>query len=131
LCDLFKDFHLNPREAFRIIGEQIDGSFELDGETYLIEAKWTNKPIDNQSLGGFHSKIEQKTAWTRGVFISFGGFTDEGISAFGRGRRIVCVSGKDIFDALTNEIPISTMLRKKIRHAAETGEINAPLLSIK
>ena len=29
-----------PRGSFRLIGEQIDGSFHLEGETYLLEAKW-------------------------------------------------------------------------------------------
>jgi hypothetical protein len=40
LQDLFKAFEMDPREPFRLQGEQIDGSFQLDGETYLVEAKW-------------------------------------------------------------------------------------------
>ncbi|WP_344397173.1 hypothetical protein, partial [Streptomyces asiaticus] len=29
-----------PKGAFRLKGEQIDGSFLLNNETYLVEAKW-------------------------------------------------------------------------------------------
>src|ERR1700722_9763873 len=40
LNELFAGFGLAPRGAFRIVGEQIDGSFRLQGHTYLVEAKW-------------------------------------------------------------------------------------------
>lgn len=39
LNNLFNLNGLSPREPFRVVGEQIDGSFELDHEVYLIEAK--------------------------------------------------------------------------------------------
>jgi hypothetical protein len=34
----------SPREASRVVGEQIDGSFELDHEVGLLEAKWHQEP---------------------------------------------------------------------------------------
>ena len=40
LKSLFEVYGLKPREAFRIRREQIDGSFVLAHETYLLEAKW-------------------------------------------------------------------------------------------
>ena len=40
LSDVFAAFGLAPRGSFRIVGEQIDGSFRLHTETYLVEAKW-------------------------------------------------------------------------------------------
>ena len=40
LNELFAGFGLAPRGAFRLVGEQIDGSFKLQGQTYLVEAKW-------------------------------------------------------------------------------------------
>jgi hypothetical protein len=46
LQELFTAFQLNPRSPFKILGEQIDGSLELDKEIYLIEAKWQNAPVD-------------------------------------------------------------------------------------
>lgn len=39
LNKLFLIFGLNPRASFRIVGEQIDGSLDIDNECYLIEAK--------------------------------------------------------------------------------------------
>ena len=37
---LFEAFTLQPRQPFRVVGEQIDGSFQLDGHIYLLESKW-------------------------------------------------------------------------------------------
>ena len=42
---LFKIFELRPRQPFRVVGEQIDGSFELGGQVYLLESKWENHPL--------------------------------------------------------------------------------------
>jgi hypothetical protein len=39
LNDLFAAYGLSPRNPFRLTGEQIDGSFELGQDTYLLEAK--------------------------------------------------------------------------------------------
>ena len=40
LDTMFAVFRLSPRKSFRLVGEQIDGSFELNHNTYLVEAKW-------------------------------------------------------------------------------------------
>jgi len=69
LNKLFELSDLRPREPFRVTGEQIDGSFELDNEIYLVEAKWEKKPLSEQPLMVFREKIEGKSNITRGVFI--------------------------------------------------------------
>jgi hypothetical protein len=86
LKDLFDAFGLAAQEAFRLRGEQIDGSFQLGSDTYLLEAKWHGHPIGVAELHTFHGKIEQKASWTRGLFVSNSGFTDDGLVAFGAGQ---------------------------------------------
>lgn len=127
LKDLFDAFRLNAREPFRLVGEQIDGSFELSGEMYLVEAKWLNKRVGVAELGAFHSKLEQKAHWTRGLFISFQGFTGEGLKAFGRGRRLICMEGRDLYESLRRGMPVDRMIALKVRHAAETGDVFVPI----
>lgn len=121
LRDLFNVYGLEAREPFRLKGEQIDGSFVLQGETYLVEAKWQNNKIGVADLHTFHGKLEQKAAWTRGLFVSNSGFTDEGLEAFGRGKRVICMDGLDLFDTLSRELPLNRVLDRKVRRAAETG----------
>ncbi|ATY34823.1 restriction endonuclease [Sphingomonas psychrotolerans] len=125
---LFDTFYLNARAPFTLVGEQIDGSFQLGHETYLLEAKWQKEPIGVLELHGFHGKVEQKASWARGLFVSFGGFTDVGLQAFGQAaKRVICMEGRDIYEALDRNIPIDTVLERKVRHAAETGLPFAPL----
>jgi hypothetical protein len=127
LTATFEAFRLRPREPFRLMGEQIDGSFELANEIYLVEAKWLNRKVGVAELHTFHGKVDQKAAWARGVFVSFGGFTDEGLHAFGKARRVVGVEGKDLYDAFDRGIGVDDVIARKVRHAAETGEVFAPV----
>ena len=121
LRDLFNVYGLEAREPFRLRGEQIDGSFLLQGETYLIEAKWQAEKTGVADLHTFHGKLEQKAAWTRGLFVSNSGFTEDGLVAFGRAKRVVCMDGLDLFDTLNRELPLNHVLESKVRRAAETG----------
>jgi restriction endonuclease Mrr len=102
-------------------GEQIDGSFQLANDTYLVEAKWQSALTGAADLHAFQGKIEQKAAWTRGLLISNSGFTEDGLVAFGRGKRVICMDGYDLYEALDREIPINRVLERKARRAAETG----------
>jgi len=121
LKELFDAFGLAAREAFRLRGEQIDGSFQLGHETYLLEAKWQNAQTGVADLHTFHGKLEQKASWTRGLFVSNSGFTEDGLAAFGRGKRLVCVDGLDLYDIMHRGLPLGEALERKIRRAAETG----------
>lgn len=118
---LFDAFGLAAREPFTLRGEQIDGSFQLESETYLIEAKWHAQRIGVAELHTFQGKLEQKAAWSRGLFVSDSGFTDEGLAAFGRGKRIICMDGLDLYECLERELPLNHLLSAKVRRAAETG----------
>ncbi len=88
---------------------------------YLVEAKWHGQPIGVAELHTFHGKIEQKAAWTRGLFVSDSGFTEVGLQAFGRGKRVICMDGLDLCEMLEREIPLNYVLERKVRRAAETG----------
>lgn len=122
LNELFKVFQMAPKGSFRNTGEQIDGSFRMDGAYYLMEAKWHSKETPASDLHAFQGKLNGKASWTRGVFISWQGFSSDGLIAFGNGNRIVCISGKDIYQCLKSNIPFPVLLEAKLRHASETGE---------
>jgi len=128
LKGLFDTYSLAAHEPFRLRGEQIDGSFQLASEVYLLEAKWQAEPIGAAELHTFHGKIEQKAAWTRGLFVSNSGFSDDGLAAFGRGKRVICMDGLDLYEILERELSLSQVLERKVRRAAETG---APFVRVR
>jgi restriction endonuclease Mrr len=80
---------------------------QLGRDNFLLEAKWRGQPIGVAEPHVFHGKIEQKTAWTRGLFVSNSGFTADGLATFGL-KRVICMDGLD-------------HLERKVRRAAETG----------
>ena len=121
LIDLFITFGLKGAKAFRNTGEEIDGSFELDNEIYLLEAKWWAKPLGAPELHVFTGKISSKAKWTRGLFVSFEGFTDVGLQAYGRGGAVILMEGKDIYQALQRQVRIDDLVRSKVRAASHSG----------
>jgi hypothetical protein len=128
LKDLFDAFGLRANNAFRLTGEQIDGSFMLCEEVYLLEAKWQNSKVGVADLHGFHGKLGEKADWTRGLFVSFSGFSDEGLEAFGRGKRLICMDGFDISELLSIKLSLRDVLSLKMRRAGETGR---PYISVR
>ena len=67
LKDMFDAYGLSARASFRLVGEQIDGSFVLGDDIYLLEAKWTNDFVDTATLRSFNAKVEDKARWSRGL----------------------------------------------------------------
>lgn len=118
---LFAAYSLQPRSPFENRGEQIDGSFMLGNDTYLLEAKWQQAPTGQADLLIFEGKLGSKAAWARGLFVSYNGFTDVGLEAFGRGKRTICMNGADIYDMLDRHLPFDEVIDRKARRAVETG----------
>lgn len=124
LNSLFSFFDLQPKNSFRIQGEQIDGAFTHDGTDYLIEAKWQTAPVNNADLYAFQGKIEGKLKNTLGLFISINGFSKEAAI----GKHVACGSmilmdGTDFVSLLDGRIKLDEMIRIKRQHASSTGEI--------
>ena len=124
LNELFTAFKLDPRSSFRIIGEQVDGSFQLGADVYLVEAKWQNKQIDQSELLIFHGKVVGKSSWSRGLFVSYSGFTSDGLTAYSKGRstNMIGMDSQDLFHILNGEMSLVEAINRKARRAAETGE---------
>jgi len=124
MYDLFELFDLDPKASFRNTGEQIDGAFALEGTDYLFEAKWQKDLVGVQDLDAFASKVRRKLDNTLGVFLSMNGFSPDGVAAHSAGRpNIVLMDGADLMAVLEERIDFVTLLMRKKRHAAQTGNI--------
>lgn len=132
LHGLFDAYGLSPRKPFRLVGEQLDGSFDLDGDPYLLEAKWHTGLTAVSDLLVFRGKVESKAAWGRGLFISWSGFSADGLTAFAQGRatNAVGMTGEDLHFILKGEITLPDAIRAKVRRAAETGKFYVSLFEL-
>jgi hypothetical protein len=74
-------------------------------------------------LHAFAGKVGGKAAWSRGLFVSTSGFTKDGLTAFksGRSTQIICMDGLDLYETLSRGIPLTDVIARKVRRAAETG----------
>jgi hypothetical protein len=129
LNDLFALFDLKPHAAFRVVGEQIDGSMDLAGDVYLLEAKWTTKQINESELLVFRGKIEGKSQFTRGLFMSINGYTNEALEAITKGKspNFVMLDGSHLYRVLEGHLRLNDLLYRAVRHLAETGEPYLPM----
>lgn len=125
---LFTLHDLAPRESFRVVGEQIDGSFELDHEIYLLEAKWQQDPNPAADLYVFREKIEGKSKFTRGVFLSINGVSREAQDAITRGKQpnFFVIDGYDIMMLLEDNMELLEFLRRRQRLLADEGRVCLP-----
>jgi hypothetical protein len=132
LYKLFESYGFNPHPSFRLIGEQIDGSLDFDGNTYLIEARWRDQQTGFSDLLTLQGKVKRKAEWSRGIFISMSGFTKDGLQAFVRGDRtsIIGITGQDLYLALHQQKNFKDLIRFRVRRAAETGEIVSPIYDL-
>jgi hypothetical protein len=131
LNELFEFEGLSPRGSFRIMGEQIDGSFAWANRTYLVEAKWVKEPVAGAEFGAFMYKIAGKTADTRGLYISINGYSPQAILGLtGKGElRFACIDGTHLLRSLEPSRDLKRTLEVLWRHASETGEAYLPVSS--
>ena len=122
---LFAIFDLEPRQPFRIVGEQIDGSFQLDGNIYLLESKWEKEPLPEAPLLVFRGKIEGKSTFTRGVLIALNDVSGPAREAITRGKPpcFFVINGHDLMMVLSEVVNLPDFLRKRVRFLAEEGRV--------
>lgn len=124
MYDLFELFDLDPKASFRNIGEQIDGAFSLEGTDYLFEARWQQAQVSASDLDSFAAKVRRKLENTLGVFLSINGFSSDGVDAHSAGGAvIILMDGADLMGVLEERIDFVTLLLRKKRHAAQSGNI--------
>jgi hypothetical protein len=125
---LFEIFKLQPRQPFRVVGEQIDGSFELEGQIYLLESKWEKHALPEADLLVFRGKIEGKSTFTRGVFIALHDISSSARDAITRGKApsFFVMNGHDLVMILSEAISLTDFLRRRVRLLAEEGCVCVP-----
>ena len=58
------------------------------------------RPDTGSRPSRFQGKLNARVNWARGLFVSYSGFTLDGLLAYGRGGSVICMDGLDLHDAL-------------------------------
>ncbi|GHE80081.1 hypothetical protein GCM10017786_07640 [Amycolatopsis deserti] len=123
---LFNIFDLEPRLSYVVRWEQIDGAFSFDTDDYILEAKWTSSPIEVKEATHFADKVREKGKNALGLLISMGGFSAGTIEKYSRRTPFMTIDAADIICVLDQRARLDDLLRRKKRHANETGECYFP-----
>lgn len=104
----------------------------LHNVVYLLETKWTNKKIDKGDLVIFNEKVPSKSGFTRGLFISFSGFSDETLATFATGRtvNIILMTVQELAVSLNRKLDLTIILSAKVRALAEESYFNKSIFDI-
>lgn len=118
---------LEPRASYKPEGEQIDGSFFWNGQTFLLEAKWVEKSLPASSIYSFKGKLDGKFHTTSGVFLSVNGYSEDVEDAlrFGKSLNILLFDRNDIELIFKGDVSFLEVLKFKLRQAGDTGSLLA------
>jgi hypothetical protein len=125
LTELFNHFEIEVESAFKLQGEQIDGSFNFLGDNYIFEAKWQDIVSANNQLYDFAFKIESNTLYPRGIFLSINGYSEEAINRITHNKKpqLVLLDASDLLYILEGRMELDKLLKLKIKHAQTRGDI--------
>jgi hypothetical protein len=130
VASLFELFDLEPRLAYSLESEQIDGSVTFDTDDYIVEARWTKEATRREDADVFAAKVRRKGKNALGLFVSVGGFSKGVLDAYSESTPFMAMDGVDLVAVLEQRIRLDDLLRRKKRHANETGECFFPVARI-
>lgn len=124
LNKLFDVFGLDPHASYRTETDQIDGSFILNGNTILLEAKYRAAQLSKNDLILFENKVSRKSQFARGLFVSLSDFDENVVNYFkDRSSRIIALSVPEIYMMCSQEKDLKNVLTRKFRYLDEYGII--------
>jgi hypothetical protein len=126
LAKLFRLFDMEPRLAYSLEREQIDGALTFDTDDYVVEARWRKELVDRGDTDIFTAKVRRKGKNAVGLFVSVNGFSQPAIDQYSEGTTFLTLDGSDLFLVLDQRLRLDDVLKAKRRHANETGSCHLP-----
>lgn len=131
LTDLLDKYGLNPRSSYKTEYDQIDGSFQLQGLTVLMEAKYRKTAPSKDDLILFQNKLSHTSTITRGVFITLSPVDVKTIEYYQTiVKNFIVLTVEELFLMCLYNISLIDLLCQKFRKLDETGMIFVHLLTL-
>jgi hypothetical protein len=72
----------------------------------------------------FNNKVSSKSGFTRGLFISYSGYTEEALNTLSNGItvNIILMTVQELYMSLESKMQLDEILWKKARALAEEGK---------
>ena len=120
--DLISYFELPHRHPYIVDGREIDGSLTIGDTTYLVELKFTTKPVGAPDVDVFRRKVESKADNTMGIMVSMSGYTAPAKeSASGQRSPILLLAFHHLYVVLHGVLKMDELVSRVRQHASQTG----------
>ena len=123
---LFELHGILVREAFQRVGdagegiiEQIDGVISLDGQIYLVEMKWWDKPLGTGEVSQHLVRVFTRNC-ARGILVSYSGYTDPAVHTCKESlaKMVVALCTlQELVRLVEREEDLKELLREKVQAA--------------
>ncbi|MFF3138676.1 restriction endonuclease [Streptomyces mirabilis] len=128
--ELFALYDMEPRAAYNLDHEQIDGAFSFNTDHYVLEAKWWKEAIGRRELDVFKTNIERKGKNTLGLYVSMSGYSADALAVYSYSTPFITMDGSDFMAVLDQRIRLDDLLDRKKGHASQTGHCYLPVSEI-
>jgi len=111
---------------------EIDVTFTLAGERYLVEAKWEKGKTNADPLFKLHGRLRQRLRGPIGIFMSMAGYTSDAVDGLNRGSQLeMLLFDRSHFEAmLSGLVPPQELIQLAHDRAAFRGEAYASLFTL-
>ncbi|HZL74389.1 MAG TPA: restriction endonuclease [Propionibacteriaceae bacterium] len=111
---------------------EIDVTFAVDGDRYLIEAKWEKDKTDAGPLSKLEKRLKQRLRGPIGICLSMAGFTSDAVNGLDKGSQLeMLLLDRTHFEAmLSGLVPPQELLKLAHDRAAFRGQAYSSLLDL-
>jgi hypothetical protein len=127
LNDLFEIFDMEPRLAYTVEADQIDGSISFETDDYIVEARWRATSASRADGDIFKQKVLRRGKNALGLFVSVEGFASTFIEEFSKSTPFITMDGGDLLAVFERRIRLDDLIRLKKRHMNDTGSCHLPV----
>jgi hypothetical protein len=121
--DLMTFFEVICRRPYVSDGRQIDGSVTVEGTTYLVELKFTDKQAGAPDIDTFLKKVNDKADNTMGLMVSISGYSSVAIrGASGARTPLLLLDHNHLYLMLSGTFSFVDVVNRVRRHASQTAE---------
>jgi hypothetical protein len=103
---------------------EIDVAFQIDGQRFILEAKWESEPVNSDPIAKLKMRVRQRLAGTLGLVVSMSGYTVNAVDELRMGEQLsVLLLTKEHLEAmLSGFVPPEELITRVVEIASYYGE---------
>lgn len=120
--DLLDSFEVENRRPSFAAGRLVDGSLAIDGQTYLVDLRFTGPPAEAAVIESFRDRVKSEPADILGIMLSMSGYSALAVdrAALAQGRLLL-LDFTHVYMVLQGVEAFPNVVRRLRRYSSRTG----------